>query len=303
MSIALPLKSGLLLTHALQLAQISVASISLVYTVDDGKTYSDTYLTNGTVNASNLTTYFNGKNALGAEDNQALAHTYGEVAQGGKQCESYQDIAQVYDSPNDSPYFCRRTPGKQEFAYRFKEYNYDDSERMYPSFTNRVITASAGECFNYTELNHTLGPDLYNNLAAFNYTFSNSTYNSSISIPISSEGWTATTYIYRGTKLPHLAEVNSCGDRCMWIWAHRASVPNNDISTFYQCPITVSQVSNATTDLQEVPKSVARVAAASIALQGRWTGSVENKIWTQYQFYAIKYVKTFNNIKSRVKRD
>ena len=86
---------------------------------------------------------------------------------------------------------------------------------MYPSFTNRVITASAGECFNYTELNHTLGPDLYNNAAASKYTFSNSTYNSSISIPISYEGWTATTYIYLGTKLPHLAEVNSCGDRCM----------------------------------------------------------------------------------------
>ena len=88
--------------------------------MNDEKTYSETHFTNGRVNASNLASYFNGKNSLGAEDNQAVAHTYGEVAQGGKQCESYKDIAQVYDSSNDPPYFCCRTPGKQEFAYRFK---------------------------------------------------------------------------------------------------------------------------------------------------------------------------------------
>ena len=302
MSTALPLNPVLLLTPALQLAQISVASVSLTYTVDDGKTYSDTYLTNGIVNSTNLTSYFNGQRPLGPEVNQAVAHTYGEVAQGGKGCEPYEDIAQVYNSSNDPPYFCRRTPGKQQFAYRFKEYNYDDREKIYPSFTNRIITASSGECLNYTELNHTLGPDLYNIMAAWNYTFSNSTYNSSISIPISSDGWTATTYIYRGPKLPHLAEDN-CGDRCLWIWAHRAELPGSDTSTFYQCPITISEVSNATTALQDVPDSVARVAAASIALQGRWSGPVKNKIWTQYQFYAIKYVKTFNSLRSRVKGD
>ena len=269
--------------------------------MEDGKNYSDIYLTNGTLNASNLTSYFNGNISLGAEESQAVAHTYGEVAQGGGDCEQYEDVAQVYKSSNDPPYFCRRTPGKQEFAYRLKEYNYDDSERMYPSFTNRVITASSGVCFEYTELNHTLGPDLHNNMAANNYTFFNSTYNSSISIPTSSDGWTATTYIYRGTKPPHLATVNSCGDRCMWIWAHRTSVPEEDTSTFYQCPITVSEVSNAMTDLQDVPNSVARIAAASIALQGRWTGPVENKIWTQYQFYAVQYVKPFNSLKSSLK--
>jgi len=275
-SIPLPLNSIPLLTFAFQLAQISVAAISLTYTVDDGKTYSDTYFTHGTVNAPNLTTYFSGKKALGAEDTQAVAHGYGEVAKGGKDCELYEDIAQVYESSSDPPYFCRRTSGKQEF----------DNERRYPSFTNRVITASSGNCFKYTELDHTIGPDLYDHMAAFKYSFSNSTYNSSISIPISSDGWTATTYIYRGPKPPHLVGVNSCGDRCKWVWAHRATLPGKHTSTFYQCPITISEVSNAT-DLQKVPDSVARVAAASIALQGRWAGPVKDKIWTQYQFYAI----------------
>lgn len=262
--------------------------------MDDGKTFSDTYFTTGTVNASNLTSYFRNQNvSLRAEDSQALAHTYGEVARGG--CELYEDIAQVYKSSNNPPYFCRQTSGKHEFAFRFQEYNHDDRARMYPARTNRVITASSGECFQYTAHNHTLAPDLYDKMSAYNYPFYNSTYNSSISIPISSDGWSATTYIYRGKKLPHLAEANSCGDRCMWLWAHRTSVPDNDKSTFFQCPITISRVRNATTDEQDVPDWIARVAAVSIALQGRWSGPEHDKIWTQYQFYAWKYVKRFNS--------
>lgn len=266
--------------------------------MDDGRTYHDTYFTNGIVNAPNLTSYFANFRPLAPELNQAVAHSYGETLQSAGGCGRYEDIAQVYNSTDNPPYFCRRTRGKQEFAYRFKEDNKEDSGRSYPSLTNRVVTASSGVCFNYTELNHTLGRDLYNNMAAWNYTFSNSTYNSTISIPISSEGWAATTYIYRGTALPHLDAVNSCGTRCMWIWAHRASIPGNDTSTFYQCPITISEVSNTTTNLQGIPDSVARVAAASIALQGRWSGPKNKKIWTQYQFYPFKYVRHPNPSKS-----
>lgn len=259
--------------------------------MDDGQTFRHTYFTTGMVDASSLIGYSNGISTLTPENNQALAHSYGEVARRAEECGRYQDIGQVYNSTDNPLYFCRRTPGKQEFAYRFKEYNQMDRERRYPSLTERVITASSGACLRYTKLHRTLGRDLYDNMAANNYTFSNSTYTSTISIPISSDGWAATTYIYRGPALPHLTVENSCGDRCMWIWAHRTSVPGNDTSTFFQCPITISKVSNATTDLQDVPDSVARVAAASIALQGRWAGPLENKIWTQYQFHAFKYVK------------
>ena len=246
------------------------------------------------VNAPNLTSYFGNFKPLEPELNQAIAHSYGEISQSDRSCSLYEDIAQVYNSTDNPPYFCRRTAGKQEFAYRFKEYNNQDSERRYPSLTKRVITASSGMCLKYTSHNHTLGLDLYNNKAAYNYTFFNSTYNSTISIPITSEGWAATIYIYRGTALPHLATVNSCGARCIWIWAHRSTVPGSETSTFYQCPITISEVSNITTDLQAISDSIPRVAAASIALQGRWTGPENKKIWTQYQFYAFKYVKHLN---------
>lgn len=40
-------------------------------------------------------------------------------------------------------------------------------------------------------------------------------------------------------------------------------------STFYQCPIHISPVSNATKPTQDISDDVARIAAASIALQGR----------------------------------
>lgn len=302
-SIVLSLKSSLFLMNALQLGQIFVALISLTYTVNDGKTYNDTYFSNGPVNVANLTGYFNGDRLLSAEDNQALAHTYGETSQSNKECESYEDIADVYRSPNNPPYFCRRTVGKHEFAYRFKEYNPKDIERDYPSFTHRIITTSSGVCLKYTELGQSDGLDLNKNMAAKNFAFFNSTYKSNISIPISHLGWASTTYIYRGPDIPSLDQDNSCGARCLWIWAHRDSVPNNNVSTFFQCPITISEVSNMTTDLYNVPDSVARVAAASIALQGRWVlGPQPNtKIWTQYQFYAIKYVKAFSSLKSCVK--
>ena len=282
----LPRKLVLSLMYALQGLQILVATITLTYSVDDGKDYNDTYTKAGTVTASNLASYFNGNNSLGYEDNQALAHSWGQSTK-AQPCESYMDIAEVYESRNNPFYFCRRTTGKQEFAYRFKEFNNDDVDKIYPYFTNRLVTASSGLCFEYTVLSNTFGYDHDGNKLC-NFTFSNSTYTSSISIPMSSERWSATVYIYRGPDLPQLTEVNSCGDRCLWIWAHRTSVPNNNTSTLFQCPVTISEVSNATTPLHDIPDPVARVAAASIALQGRWAWNGANKTWTQYQFNAWK---------------
>lgn len=238
--------------------------------MDDGKDYNDTYVKSGTVKASNLTSYFRGNYPIGFEDDQALAHSWGQSIK-AQPCGKYEDIAEVYESHNNPFYFCRRTKGKQEFAYRFKEYNNHDLEGTYPYFTNRVITASSGVCFQYTVLDTTRNYLDHGNQYS-DFSFSNSTYTSSISIPTLNEGWSATVYVYRGPDLPQITKVNSCGDRCLWIWAHRTSVPDNNTSTFFQCPITISEVSNATTPPHSIPDSVARVAAASIALQGRWQG-------------------------------
>ncbi len=242
--------------------------------------------------AKNLTAYFNINESLSDENNQAMAHTWGEGFQYAGNCGPYTDITDISNSKYDPPYFCRRTPGQQEFAYRFKEYNPNDTEKNYPYFTNRIITVSSGACFKYNVPN-AKNPGIQGiDPLEHNYTFFNSTYTSSICIPKCSDGWSATIYIYRGTKTPVFDEANSCGDRCKWIWAYRAWGPNlTEPPAIFECPITVSEVSNTTTDAQQIPDSVARVAAASIALQGQWTGAVEDKDWTQYQFNAFKYVR------------
>ena len=251
------------------------------------------------VRARNLTAYFNMNVSLSDEYNQATAHSWGEISQSLRSCGPYNDIKDISNSKYDPPYYCRRTPGQQEFAYRFKEYNPSDTEGSYPFFTNRIITVSSGTCFKYEVPNASQpGPPCIDSCAR-NYTFHNSTYTSSICIPIASDGWSATIYMYRGTATPVLDEANSCGDRCKWIWAFRTWGPDLEPQSppaIFQCPITVSEVSNTTMDAQQIPDSVARVAAASIALQGRWTGIETNKNWTQYQFNAFKYVNNRSSI-------
>ena len=257
----------------------------------DGISYNDTYLTNGMVQARNLTAYFNGNYTLSDELNQATAHSWGEMSQGFESCGPYNDVTDISNSKYNYPYYCRRTPGQQEFAYRFKEYNPSDTEGTYPFFTDRIITVSSGTCFEYEVPNADKpGTQCVDSPAWNYYTFQNSTYISSICIPAGSDGWAATIYMYRGTETPVLDEANRCGDRCMWIWAFRTWGPDigpESPPAIFQCPITVNEVSNATMDAQRIPDSVARVAAASIALQGRWTGTNESKIWTQYQFNAF----------------
>ena len=268
-----------------------VALVSLTYEVKSGTTYRDTYTRQGIVNAANLSTYFDRENPSRYDLNQALAHTYGEVTRSAQDCESYEDIMQVYKSANNPPYFCRRTPGKQEFTYRFKAYNKNDVERLYPYFTNRLVTASSGPCFKYNVLGDpTLVPDLNGYLAAANWAFANSTYASSITIPMSSEGASATVYVYRGPDLPQLTEVNACRNRCLWIWAHQTALLGQTAPNVFQCPITISEVRNSTFDAHSIVDSVARVAAASIALQGRWEWDGKQRVWTQFQFNPIGYV-------------
>lgn len=172
----------------------------------------------------------------------------------------------------------------REYSYRFNEYNLDDTEKSYPYFTNRIITVRSGNCFIYEETNRTYLPDVTGDGSGYNISFRNDTFNGSISIPRASLGRSATTFIYRGIKPPAEAKAIACGDRCLTMWAYKNPATDNFNGTFYQCPINVTSVSNATQDIHKIPDDVAREAAASIALQGRWTGKKHD--YTQYQFYA-----------------
>ena len=241
---------------------------------------------NGTINAANLQCYFhpNTHKCLSDDAIQGLANSYG-MSPPIYKMGTYDQIQDVVKSTYNYGYFCRNTPG--ECAYRFVEYNPDDRQRIYPSFSNRTITASTGECFTYWESESPkLAKDTTGNLDAYQYKIFNGSVHDTIIIPSQLGGIDSTTYIYRGTNTPENTKLFSCGDRCLWMWAHK-SEGRGEKSTFYQCPITISPVSNINHDTQIVPDGVARLAASSIALQGRWavTRPSGPRIWTQFRFY------------------
>lgn len=120
------------------------------------------------------------------------------------------------------------------------------------------------------------------------FEYTNRTSYGNITIPVQVRAFQGTTYVHKGPNTPQGAVTYSCGSRCIRMWAYKAA-GYRESSTFYQCPITVSnamEVSNNTqvsNDTQKVSDGVVRLAAASIALQGRPSG---NNTWTQYQLYT-----------------
>ncbi|KAI4216246.1 MAG: hypothetical protein LQ351_001256 [Letrouitia transgressa] len=271
------------------LAQASIALVNLTYELNDGTDWNGTYLRDGSVKVPNLTCYFQNKvcpNDFRDEITQGQAHSNGNVGS-NVGCGAYDSISDILQSRQNPYIFCRRVPG--QFAYRFSEYNPTDNQSTFPHFTDRIITTSAGTCFEYDQTGSAPGTDANGFAGATNYTFSNGTYNGSISIPLASGGLKATTYIYRGIKPPAQATIQSCGPRCIWVWAYR-SPGTEESPRFYQCPISISTVSNVTDVQQEVPDGVARTAAAAIALQGRWSNGTGNMSWVQMQFYPFGFV-------------
>lgn len=276
---------------------MAVASISLTYSVDDGTDYRDTYIRDGIVDASNLSCYFHKSECPSADvTRHALAHDYGGYGSAfTSDCGNYTDITDVLNSDTAYPYYCRRSPGRQEFAYRFNEYNFDDIWKSYPYLTNRIITVGSGDCFTYRQTGKPINvTDVNGDGDGRSISFKNDTYNGSIDIPNANLGLQGTTYTYQGIHPPAEAKTVSCGHRCITMWAYKnpesdapeLDNPESETPRFYQCPITVSEVSNAMQDAHKIPNGVAREAAASIALQGRWSGPYNDKHWMQYQFYA-----------------
>ena len=255
--------------------------------MEDGKNWNHVYTVPGPVNITDLNCYFNQfhqKSCLGDVETQSTAHAYGQLAL-NSECGKYEEIGDVVNDKLNFGYFCRKLPNRRQFAFRFKEYNYDDHADAYPRLTNRTVTASSGKCFEYRMVNETNGRDASNLKDAKVFTYTNGTFTGNISIPTQKLGREGTTYIYRGIKVPKFDTTYSCGPRCMRMWAFKNPGPN-DGDVFYECPITISDVSNTWDDSQVLSNDVAREAAVSIALEGRWAGSFENMIFTQFQFYA-----------------
>lgn len=202
-------------------------------------------------------------------------------------CGSYTKLSEILNSKQNYPYYCcRHCHPQQQFAYRFLEFNPNDKQKAYPWMTDRIITASSGDCIQFEEINST------ETQVSRHYNFGNGdgSYNGSIEIPYALEIPGATTYIYRGIREPQYAEQQRCGKRCMWMWAHK-NIGKGANSTFFQCPITISDVTNTHDETQQVPDDVALLAAASIGVNGRQNADGS---WTQFQFNPFGFVLAFS---------
>ena len=207
---------------------------------------------------------------------QGLAHAYEKLAQVTGCCPC-TDISEVLTSPQNC---CNFTPDKQDFAYRFKEYNPDDFVRAYPIVTNRTITAPSGRHVNYSQPNP---PKSDGNGFSF-FEYQNDTYRGNVIIPDALFALNAITYIYRGILRPQEVITYTCGPRCIRMWAHKAR-DHGEALEIFECPITVSDVHNATNNTHYVSDGIVRLAAASLGLQGCPGKDGE---WIQYQFFPFE---------------
>ncbi|KAI9888670.1 MAG: hypothetical protein M1814_006567 [Vezdaea aestivalis] len=290
------------------LTQAALAAITPVIEVQDGSNYNHTYIKPDSdiaipqlgcyhhwVGDRKTPRHFPCKSVREYSDTewstqQAIAHRYGDA---GRDTLTNRSLCGDYKSLSGQiPYRYHCKDDAAEFAYRFTEYNPNDILDAYPKLTNRVIKASSGKCLSYNSTELRLiqvqdGANLRNTISAWNYTYTNGSFQGDIIIPVAHEAFDGTTYIYRGKDIPQNEKQWSCGDRCLWMWAHLNPGPyfRDNRSIFYQCPITISPVENAIRPEQIFSDGMARLAAASIALQGRRGGNWQQ--WTQYQFYPV----------------
>ncbi|KAL2054781.1 hypothetical protein ABVK25_005085 [Lepraria finkii] len=116
-------------------------------------------------------------------------------------CGAYKYISDILKSTHDYGYYCRKNRHQQEFAYRFNEYNPEDKQRVYPRFTQRIITVSSGKCFNYSMVG---GPQNERD-GNLSYEYTNGTFSGNFTIPGQIEAFNGTTYVYRGINTPQEA--------------------------------------------------------------------------------------------------
>ena len=282
------------------LAQATIAMLSLNYSIDLGTGSAGTYTIPGTVSVPRLDCYTRGRDcepSLVAPI--TTAHSYGELIN-GETCCPYNTTTDIFSANQSCPYFC--SADRQEFAYRFNEYNPLDNTSSHPYLTNRLIKSNVDACYQY-DVNwgkSYLVDSQDGKQDTEVFSFHNETYSAQIPIPNSAGAFNSTTYVYNGTNIPQLATSVACGPRCLTIYTLRLGIPPrpNAIlpATIFSCNISVQNVTNTTAPWQEYPNDMARLAIASIALTGRSFNPAGPGIsWQQYQLYPWgNYLETHN---------
>ena len=267
------------------LAQATIAMLSLNYSMDSGTNSSGILTRHGNVSAASLDCFGKGTNnscpdSLGAS--MITAHSYGELISNRAPC-NYTDDSDILKA-NQSCFYFMNNNGP-EYAYRYVEYNPDDTASAYPYLTNRTIKASADQCYQYdVDLKSPLinTPDGPKDTQVFS--FSNETYTGHLPIPRMEGAFNSTTYVYNGAKIPQSATLVACGDRCLTMYAYRLN--NGRSAHIFSCQISIDNVANASEDWHQISDANARLAIASIALTGRDTHPKGIIAWQQYQLYT-----------------
>ncbi|KAL9034354.1 MAG: hypothetical protein Q9214_007082, partial [Letrouitia sp. 1 TL-2023] len=216
-----------------------------------------------------------------------LAHTYGETASSLFRC-PYTTDEDIFQANQSCAYFTNTA--KPEFAYRYLEFNPDDVAGVYPYLTKRLVKASPSECSQYETFRSRDERDRYG-LTLWH--FNDGAENKTISIPLVNTALDSTTYIYNDTTIPQDSIDQACGPRCLYVYALRQQGPrrNNTLNTLFQCQINITNVTNIGDQVQVLADRNARLAAASIALTGRYTNLISRDVkeWRQYQLYPFGY--------------
>ncbi len=269
-------------------AQISVATLPLFASLRSGYNSSGITTSQGDVSVPKLDCFYRSNTTKCADKIQyqldpAVAHTYGQLGTyRGQNC-SYQSTEDINNGPQTCPYFIRND--RREFAVRYADSNPTDLANAYPYYgAERIVTTTATNCNKYLPPGPSIanGPDGI--ASEFVWQFENSTGTYSLTIPRSSLAVRSTTYIWNGTNLPLSATWQTCGQRCVVLYALRDMFDGPNQFSIFQCHITVSPVSNATDPVHELSDGMARTAAASIALSGRWRIPCSNCSWDWRQF-------------------
>ncbi|KAL9599152.1 MAG: hypothetical protein Q9219_004019 [cf. Caloplaca sp. 3 TL-2023] len=285
------------------LAQASIAMIGLNYSMDNGVDSTGITLSNGQVSFAKIACYYDHGSCLTdpaqpPEVAQNEAHAYGEASLREKSC-SYNTDDDIYESPQNCTYFER--PDGQEFAYRYSEYNTGDRAGAFPYLTKRLIKASTGQCFRYQPRQFYLEESRDGPESIRVYPYFNGTFNGTLRVASADTHFDSTTYAYMGFSAPQNASASdvTCGPRCIRLYAVRQNGNVTDRGAdIFMCPITVSEVSNIEDPAHVVPDDTARLAAASIALSGRYTFPNDSDVirqWQQYQWYPFGSYWELNN--------
>ena len=284
----------------IKLAQASIAVLGLTYSMDGGTDSTTIITSRGTVRVPQLDCYYdNGlcatRPAAPPEIVQNLAHFYGEITRGQLRC-PYVTDSDIRAAAQNCTYFYNTA--NPEFALRYAEYNPKDHAHAYPYLTDRIIKASASDCYQFqVNASSAYFIDSTDGLQeTWVFPFHNETYNGNLPIPRPSAAFDSTTYVYNGSSVPQNATLQSCGPRCISLYAFRSyGTVTKRPDVMFKCSITVGEVTHVDNDAQQLPDINARLAAASIALTGRYTNPNGSKIeqWQQYQLFPYGYVQLF----------